>query len=276
VPIGFVEVAFAGGGGWIRADLAEAPPGGAQQDEAQLDWGRLGDRGRPLPGAHGRGGVVVANLGGCDAVVRPLRHGGALGKWLGPRYAGPGRVQRELAVHAALRARGIAVVPPLGAVWRREGWTWRLWFVTERVLAAPLTDFVADHPDLRRAAIAAAGTACAAAVRAGLEHPDFHPDNVLAAVGTRADGPRVDVWLIDFDRAVLADGPTPPAAVDRMLLRMARYAYRHAGRLGRPQPRDALRFLRGMGWDRAQRRAAVQRLAPRLRRAVARRGLDPS
>jgi hypothetical protein len=59
-----------------------------------------------------------------------------------------------------------------------------------------------------------------------------------------------------------------------MLLRMARYLHRHASRLTAPPSRaEHLRFLRGLGWDRAARRRHVPRLHAALRRAVARHRL---
>lgn len=259
IPEGFVPFGGPRNGGWIRADLAA---------DAAVLWGE----GRPLAEAAGRGGVFVATLGGVEAVVRPLRHGGAIARWLGDRYLGPARVREELRVHAVLHARGLPVIPPIAAAWRRVGlWGWQLRFATERVEAQPLTAAILAHPEQRGPLMAAAGSVVGAALGMGLEHPDLHPDNLLAAVD---GGSRPRLWLLDFDRARLGDGAISPDGVDRTLLRFARYPFRHRARVGAYGLRDALRFLQGMGEPRHRRRETVARLAPRLQQALARRGLS--
>jgi hypothetical protein len=63
-----------------------------------------------------------------------------------------------------------------------------------------------------------------------------------------------------------------------MLVRMARYLLRHRDTLPvRAQWSDRLRFLLGLGLDRAERRGLVQELGPELQRQAARRNLalDP-
>ena len=259
IPEGFVPFGGPRSGGWIRADLV---------NDAPALWGK----GAPLPGAAGRGGVFVAQLGPVPAVVRPLRHGGWMARLWGDRYPSPARVRYELRVHAALHARGLPVISPLAAAWRRRPvWGWELCFATERVEAEPLTAAILAHAGARRALMAAAGSVVGAALGMGLEHPDLHPDNLLAAVDP---GRRPRLWLLDFDRARLGTGPVQPDVADRTLLRFARYPFRHRARVGPYGPRDALRFLQGMGEPRARRRETFGRLAPKLQQALARRGLS--
>lgn len=284
-PTGFREIRDRGTHCWLREDL---PPEALDQ---------LWQEGDPFPGARGRGGVRRMSLpGGLEAVVRPYRRGGLLGSLLGERYPAKLRVFDEVAALAALAASDVPVVQPLAGLARKAGGFWRLRLVTEWVPGAlPLTDWVMAHPQYRGAAVRQAGVLVQRSLRAGLEHPDLHPDNLLVAVGEFSrSGERVDgggggaggdadprqgapespkPLLIDLDRAQVHRQPVGPEARDRMLLRFARYTFRHSGRLGTPRLRDRSRFLQGMGMDRSARRAELIRLGSPLRQAVERRGL---
>ena len=239
----------------VRADLVAVP------DAAW--WAE----GTALEGARGRGaGVVVLDLpGGLRGVARTYRRGGALAALLRERFADPARPARELGTLLALRAANVAVVEPLAALARRDGWLWRLRLVTALVEGArPLPALIAARPDLRRIAVARAGALVGAAFAAGLVHPDLHPDNLIAA--PRADG--VEVWLVDLDRARIGP-PVPPARRIAMLARMARYLERHRATLPvQPTRTDALRFLAALGMPRAERHAAARRIARRVRRRI--------
>lgn len=256
---GFVERKEPGGIAWVRDDLAAVP----------LD--RLWQQLVALGGAKGRGGIGTMELApGLVAVVRPLRRGGALAGLLGDRYPGPSRVHAELAMLVAMRQRGVPVVTPLAAAARRKGAFWQLRLFTELEAGAlPLPAFVAAHPGDRAWAIDAAAVAVRLGFSAGLDHPDLHPDNILVA----HRGDRIRAVLVDLDKAKLRGGLTPRQQ-DAMLVRMARYLWKHRKRLAvAPTAADLMRFLRGLGLDRAARRDAWNRLDPKLRRAVAARGL---
>lgn len=256
---GFVERKEPAGIAWLREDLAAV----------SLDrlWAPLD----AMAGAKGRGGIGTMELApGLVAVVRPLRRGGALAGLLGDRYPGPSRVRAELEALVAMRQRGVPVVTPLGAAARRKGAFWQLRLFTELEAGAmPLPAFVAAYPADRAWAIEAAAVAVRLAFSAGLDHPDLHPDNLLVA----RRGDRIRAVLVDLDKAKLRDGLTP-RHTDAMLVRMARYLWKHRKRLpATPSAADLMRFLGGLGLDREARRAAWRRLDPKLRRAVAARGL---
>ena len=254
VPADFVELRSRGCVAWVRQDLVDLG--------VDLLWEPV----EPLAGAKGRGGVGTLQLrDDLLAVVRPFRRGGALGNLLGERYRGPARVRRELEVLAGLRAEGVPVVTPLAAVARRRRTFWRLRLLTEFAAdAQAMPAFCAADPEAHRWAIEAAAVTCRLAFAAGLRHPDLHPDNLL--VSRRGD--LVRAALVDLDRAVLADPPTERQR-DAMLVRMARYIRRHGRRLAvQYSTADHMRFLRGLGMQREERREAFPRLAQQLARAM--------
>jgi Lipopolysaccharide kinase (Kdo/WaaP) family len=258
-PEGFVELREPRGIGWLRKDLADLGLGAM--------WAAL----TAWPGAKGRGGIGQLQLQpDLVAVVRPFRRGGAFGKLLGERYARPARVRHELEVLQRLRLEGVPVVSPLAAVARKHRAFWRLRLLTQlEPDAQPLLAFCSAHPELRRWAVEAAAVTVRLAFAAGLRHPDLHADNVLLA----AHGERVRAVLVDLDRAHMHK-PVGEQSRDQMLVRMARYLRRHASRIEvAPSCTDHLRFLRGLGLDRDQRRNAWGRLARRLQRQVRRHQL---
>jgi 3-deoxy-D-manno-octulosonic acid kinase len=259
-PRGFVRRTERRGEALVRADLGDLP--------ASRWWGE----GVPLAGGRGRGTVAVIDVPerGVRAAVRTYHRGGWLRRFLPAAFARGRRAERELALLAALRLQGVPVVEPLAAVRRRTGLLWQLRLATVLVeRAVPLPELVAREPHGARAAVAAAGRAVGLAFSAGLLHRDLHADNLIA----RTDGSRVEVFLLDLDRARLRP-PLRPVERDRMLLRMARYFVRHRARLAwSPSRADHVRFLRALGLDRAQRRAAIPRLRGKLRRSVARHRL---
>jgi hypothetical protein len=228
--------------------------------------------GQPLPEAKGRGGAAVLRLSnGITGVCRDFRRGGAL-RWL-PQgsYLDPRRPDRELETLRHLHLAAVPVVLPLAALSRRSFLFFhRLRLVTELVEGArPLPAFVAAEPESRRQAVREAGRVVRLALDQGLCHPDLHPDNLLA----RHENGAVEVYLLDLDRARILPRLSQRQQ-DGMLLRMVRYLRRHEADLPfRPAPLDGLRFLCGMGLSRPERRAALARLAPRLRRALLRHGL---
>ncbi len=121
----FVELRARGAIGWVRADLAAVG--------LEAFWAPL----VPLAGAKGRGGIGLLQVQEHDLVVRPYRRGGALGRLLQDRYAGPSRARRELELLAALRNEGVPVVFPVAAVARRGRAFWRLRPCTELLPELP-------------------------------------------------------------------------------------------------------------------------------------------
>lgn len=255
-PEGFVELRAGRAIGWVVPELA-----GLGLDAF---WASP----EPFAGAKGRGGIGLLSLGPQRAVVRPFRRGGAFGRLLVDRYAGPSRVRAEVEALAKLRAEGVPVVVPLAGVARRHHAFWRLRLCTELVPdALPLPAFLAARPALRRFTAEAVGVVVRLAFAAGLRHPDLHLDNVLCA----ERGDKVRAVLVDLDRARIRR-PLGEAETDAMLVRMARYAVRHRGRLEAvPTRAEMLRFLRAVHGGRAEGRAAFVRLAARLARALRRR-----
>ncbi|MCR9245679.1 MAG: hypothetical protein NXI31_11660 [bacterium] len=252
-PEGFTELREDAAVGWVATDLAAA--GLAPY------FGPL----QPLPGAKGRGGVGVLELGGREIVVRPFRRGGALGSLLKDRYGSTRRVRDEIETLLALREQGVPAVVPIAAVWKRHGAFWRLRLGTERVPGAmPLPAFLAAEPGLRRRTAVAVGTMLKLAFDAGLRHPDLHLDNVLCAA--RED--RVRAVLVDLDRARLK-AAVPQKEVESMLVRMGRYVVKHRPRMAAvPTRSEELRMLLALGVPRAELQAMYRRLARKLRRAV--------
>ncbi|MGA1608699.1 MAG: lipopolysaccharide kinase InaA family protein [Planctomycetota bacterium] len=262
-PNGFVEVRRAGIELLVAAECAHVDP------EAWFDTGA------PLADAKGRGsGVGRLDIEGRAVVVRTYRRGGLLRRALPDAFPTSARAVRELLTLARLRDAGVPVVAPICAASRRRGPLRELRLATLLIEGAlPLPAFVARHPDLRRVAVRAAGEVVGQAFAVGLVHPDLHPDNLVAAP---SDG-GCTVHLLDLDRARIAASPdrVPRGA---MLVRMARYLLRHRDTLPvRAQWTDRIRFLAGLGLDRAERRGLVVELGPELQRQAARRNLtlDP-
>lgn len=257
VPPGYRLIERCGIRGVVREDLADEP--------LERWW----EQGTAIGAAPGRGAVrLLGPFEGGLAVARDYRRGGLLGGLLGDRHLDHRRAWRELGVLAHLVRAGVPAVDPLAAVWRREKLTWRLRLVTRLVDGSlPLPTFLAAHPRLVPHALHEAGRVTESAFRAGLIHPDLHPDNMLAYVDRGA----VRVLLVDLDRAALQDRVAQRRR-DRMLLRMARYAEKHRESL--PFAFGfvhAVRFLRGMGLQRRERRMLLARLGPVHRRSIARR-----
>ncbi len=258
VPAGFVEVRSRREVAWVRSDL-----------EA-LGLDALWRESEPMRGSKGRGGVGTLLLRpGLTAVVRPFRRGGALRSLLGDRYADAGRALAELAALERLRGEGVPVVVPLAALARKPRTFWRLRLLTERLDGAmSLPAFCAADPEARGWAVESTAVTVRLAFEAGLVHRDLHPDNVLV---TR-HGDKVRAALVDLDRATFLK-PLPQQAKDEMLVRMARYLARHPDIGDAFTRQDRLRFLRGLGCDKGERRAEVDRLWPLLARALRVRGL---
>jgi 3-deoxy-D-manno-octulosonic acid kinase len=157
-------------------------------------------------------------------VVRHYQRGGAIAGWLGDLYlrGGVTRPEGELIVSAAARARGIptprvaaAVTYPEGAFYRADLATTYIPDATD--LAVLTLGEQAWATDLRAAAWRSAGEVLRLCFDAGLIHPDLNLKNIL--VQRTVTG--VTAYVIDLDRARLAQRVTP-AQRTRMLARFDR------------------------------------------------------
>jgi 3-deoxy-D-manno-octulosonic acid kinase len=141
--------------------------------------------------------------------LRPLRHGGLLGRWGAGRYFSSRRSEEEFDVWRVLEARGAPIPRAVLAASRRHGVFWAPSFgAVNREHARDALDWLRQE---RRspAAIRTAAIALARSIRrfhdAGAIHGDLHLANVL--IEESDSGPRC--WLVDLGRTTLEDGPSP-------------------------------------------------------------------
>ncbi|MDD9828037.1 MAG: LptF/LptG family permease [Deltaproteobacteria bacterium] len=240
--------------------------------EAALDLGLLEAGGleaafaQSPPGATGRGATAL--LGAKEdgrLLLRRLVHGGALAGLLGDCFASARRPLRELAVTAALRARGAPVPRPALVAGRRRGLCWSLAIATFyeegtrdllRVLRGP-----GPGPAQMLHCAAAAGRAVRRFHDLGGRHADLQAANLLL----RETPAGAEVLLIDLDRARLGPPPAPAARMAE-IMRLYRSLLKR-GVLGRVGPRGCARFFSAYcGADRPLRRALWRRLPRELRR----------
>jgi len=218
VPPAFQRLARPGALLVVRRELREPAGGWAswlEQGPARLRAAASGVAG------GGRGAARRLELGGRQAVWRHNRHGGLLAVLQGDRYAGPGRLLRELALSEVLRGEGIPTPAVLLALaWRRGPW-WRQELVTEEVPGA-VTVFAARQ-DAR--ALATARALLEALFTAGLWMPDLHPGNLLWQPATGR------CLVIDLAGARLLGRPLAPRERAARLQRFCRYFRKHAGRV---------------------------------------------
>ncbi len=231
-PLASAFVTHEKGRGWLLVDPA--------YEEAVLALGlpdpdAFAELGAGADGAEGRGATAVVSLPGREERLhwRPCRHGGLLGSWLGDRWLGRGRVQRELEVTRTLLRAGAPVPQPLLIAGVKQGPFWKVAFGTRHLegardgIEALAASNAGTLPDLA----AAAGRAVRRFHDAGGLHADLHLKNLMLD----ADGERV--WVLDLDRA-RSDGPPSPerrmqeiGRLTRSLLKRGVYA--RVGRRGR-------------------------------------------
>jgi len=258
LPPNFRRIARRGALLAARADLLEASLGLLEAGGLEAAFAQS------PPGATGRGATALlgAKPGG-RLLLRRLVHGGALAGWLGDCFAGPRRPLRELAVTAALRARGAPVPRPALVAGRRRGLCWSLAFATFyeedtrdllRVLRGP-------GPAQMLRCAAAAGLAVRRFHDLGGRHADLQAANLLL----RETPAGAEVLLIDLDRARLGPPPSPAARMAQ-LMRLYRSLLKR-GVLGRVGPRGCARFFGAYcAGDRTLRRAMRRHLPRELRR----------
>lgn len=194
----------------------------------------------PIPPAEvagGRGGTRrIALAGGKTVYLRHYLRGGAMRRLSRDRYLlRPPRPLRELIVTEWARACGCPV-PTVAAVCVEEaGLFYRGWIVTEAIDdTCPFIETYAEAAaSERRGLLKAAGRAIRSIHDAGIYHRDLNGHNLLVDDDGR-------VWIIDFDRALLAQ----PG--------VARRAQRGLDRLWRSL--EKLTAVRGMALARDERR----------------------
>lgn len=212
--------------------------------EWEGDAERLGLRGDPASADTVAGGrarhPVVTLADGARAVVRRYRRGGAVRHLNRATYFGGHRAFDELRATERARGGGVRVPRVLAATERRAGIGYTAWLATRLIDGATesatwLRSALANE---RRAFFAEAGRQIARMHAAGVAHPDLNLRNLLVVgagspsseasstegAGPRGDGGGMVVWVIDFDRARLYDGPVPPERRAADLARLGRSA----------------------------------------------------
>jgi 3-deoxy-D-manno-octulosonic acid kinase len=143
----------------------------------------------------------------------------------------------EYRLLALLHQRGLPVPAPVGARYRRGGFTYRCDLITQRIEAAQPMSALLLAGALSAANWRAIGAAVASLHRAGADHPDLNAHNVLV-------GPDGAIRVIDFDRGRLRK---PGAWAGRNLERLRRSLAKIAAgsALGGVSPEQWTMFLAG-------------------------------
>ena len=134
--------------------------------------------------------TVLAREG--DRVVKRFHHPGALGALRDSR-----RARREHEVLARLAEAGVRVPSPLGVLRTKDGVELTMARIEgARTLEERWAERASDpgRPALAREELASLGTLLAGLHRAGIDHPDLHPGNVLLDRAGHA-------WAVDFHAA---------------------------------------------------------------------------
>jgi hypothetical protein len=205
-------------------------------------------------------------------LLRRFTHGGLLRAISGSRFGDPARPFHELALSAALHARGIATPLVVGARARAApGGGWFLDVLSLRVagardlesLLAELRGGAARPPSFARL-LRVAGAFVRALHDTGLYHVDLTTKNLL--VREASDGARF--LVLDLDRSLLLDA-LPAQARERNLRRLLRFVLRREGQGVRAlAPRDYLRFLAGYEPQAAPRRRLARAVFDAQRRQL--------
>jgi 3-deoxy-D-manno-octulosonic acid kinase len=182
---------------------------------------------KTLPAVETLGGgreahPVVVLPTGEKAVVRRYHRGGLVQRLNPSRYFGGNRAFDELRATERARTGGVRTARILAAVERPRtvGYTAMLATILipgARDAAAWLANGTGNG---KLEMLREAGRQMAAMHEAGVAHPDVHLRNLLVA---DADG-GPEVWLLDFDKARVHDGPVPRARRATDLRRLGRSA----------------------------------------------------
>ena len=189
--------------------------------EALFDPEYWRSRAELIPADRGRGAAWFVGPSPQRWVLRHYRRGGAVARISddGYAWAGEERVRSfvEYRLLALLHRRGLPVPAPVGAHYRRGGFTYRCDLITQRIEAAQPMSALLLVGGLSEANWRAIGAAVASLHRAGADHPDLNAHNVLV-------GPDGAIRVIDFDRGRLRKpgGARQPAWAGRNLERLQR------------------------------------------------------
>jgi 3-deoxy-D-manno-octulosonic acid kinase len=205
---------------------------------------------KTLPAVETLGGgreahPVVVLPTGEKAVVRRYHRGGLVQRINQSRYFGGNRAFDELRATERARTGGVRTARILAAVERPRtvGYTAMLATILipgARDAAAWLGSAAGDA---KLEMLREAGRQMSAMHQSGVAHPDVHLRNLLVA---DADG-GAEVWLLDFDKARVHDGPVPRARRATDLRRLARSARKLKADVG-AEGWAALREGYGEGW----------------------------
>ena len=230
--------------------------------EAFCSGGRVTDGGR---GPHRHIDGVYA---GGSLRIRPARHGGLLGRLLGDRYSGPGRILREFRLWKRLEALDVPLPKAVFAASRRKSLFWVSCFATlERPEAVDGLRFLESRPS--EATLFHAGEALADAIgrlhAAGVLHGDLNLRNTLVEGIT--PGAETRVCLIDLDRAVVRKKASPSERMAEWM-RLAR-SFEKCGAEDLLTPRLRARILRAYcAGNRRLRRQMLDCVPRELRRTT--------
>jgi 3-deoxy-D-manno-octulosonic acid kinase len=166
--------------------------------------------------AAGRGSIQLIEDGSRSWVLRRYLRGGFVARFARDRYLWSGeertRSFRELRLLATLQAMGLPVPPPVAGRYQRHGLAYGAELITERLAGARSMEAVLAAGDMNDARWASIGRCLRHFHDAGVQHADLNARNIML-------GPRLEVWVLDFDRGRLR---RPGAWSRRVLGRLAR------------------------------------------------------
>ncbi len=162
----------------------------------------------------GRKPLLEGCFQGKDCLVRWFYHGGVLRNVFKGRYIGSSsRAVEELKLLTVLKEMGLPVVIPMFALIEPRTVGYRQAIATERL--EKVKD-IAELESMSQDKLASLLRLLERFFDAGLYHPDLNIKNVLF----RADSS--EFFLLDFDRAVLLQGPLSPVERKRIYGRLFR------------------------------------------------------
>lgn len=166
--------------------------------------------------SRGKGGLLLVD--GEALVIRPNRHGGALGRFLGDVYLDPNRPHRELILLWRLGNLGIPTLDPIASVTEQKTPFCKGFLITKFLQGAvDLRQFLAQEgrPRQRMAVICKAAETIRRLHDLGVFHADLQLENLLVK--------GEEVYIIDLDRS-WQRVPLSPSLRLKNLLRLLRSA----------------------------------------------------